>query len=156
MVEPVTPTPGQPPSRIEEALRTHLEGKLSDTELISVMSLVHALVVNVQQNYHLTQRSDLYADEAEKLDRLVPGFGQKYTDAFIRGIDHQIQWEKDDQSILRDAQRRGMDYGFIAAVLLVVGAVICGVMGAKEVGIALAGASAVGMVGKFIDGWRRK
>ena len=155
-MEPVGPVPNSLPSRIEEDLRTQLQGKLPEADLVSVMSLVHALVVNVQQNYHLTQRSDLYADEAEKLELLVHGFGAKYADALIRGIHHQIEWEKEDQAILREGQKRGMDYGLIVAALLIIGAVICGVMGAKEVGIALAGASALGMVGKFIDGRRHK
>lgn len=155
-MEPVGPVPNSLPSRIEEDLRTQLQGKLPEADLVSVMSLVHALVVNVQQNYHLTQRSDLYADEAEKLELLVPGFGAKYADALIRGIHHQIEWEKEDQAILREGQKRGMDYGLIVAALLIIGAVVCGVMGAKEVGIALAGASALGMVGKFIDGRRHK
>lgn len=155
-MEPTGSTLSPLPSRIEEDLRIQLQGKLPETDLAQVMSLVHALVVNVQQNYHLTQRSELYADEAEKLERMVPGFGAKYADALIRGIHHQMEWEKEDQAILREGQKRGMNFGFFVAVLLIAGAVYCASVGATAIGIALAGASALGMVGKFIDGRRNK
>jgi hypothetical protein len=157
MSVPDSTLPPALPSTVETELRTRLEGRLAESDLDTVIDTVHAVILRIEQTCHLSASSDaLHADETEKLDRLVPGFAREYASVFLRGINHQIEWEKEDQSILREAQKRGMDYGFIIGIALVVGAVICGVTGAREVGMALAGASAVGMVGKFIDGWRRK
>ncbi len=141
-------------TQIEDVLQTELSTKLPAADLASVLSLVHA--ANVQQNYHLGPKSNLHADDVERLEALAPGFGSKYADAFIAGIYSQMEWDKEDQSILRDGQKRGMNFGLVVSLSLIAGAVYCAHVEATAIGIALVGASALGMVGKFIDGRRNK
>lgn len=143
------------PAELEAELRTALQ-PLPASDRDRILATVQALIFKIEQNYHLASSDGLHAEEAACLDALVPGFAERYTALFLRGIEHQMHWETEDQAILKDAQKRGMNYGFIIGLALVIGAVICGMAGATGVGIALAGASAVGMVGKFVDGWRRR
>lgn len=116
-----------------------------------------------QHNYHFTTGPWIPAETVRDIDALCPGFGQKYTELMLErgrlalaGAEHRIQWERAEQAANHSIFRRGMDYGFIIAVLMVVGAVICGVMGAEKTAMALVGGAALSLVGKFIDGRRNK
>jgi len=116
-----------------------------------------------QHNYHLPDGPWIPHDSVQGIEALCPGFAQRYSDLLLeRGrvalahAEHEIAWEKSEQTAQRELLRRGMNFGLVVSLALILGAVYCASIGATAIGTVLVGAAALGMVGKFIDGSHHK
>lgn len=92
------------------------------------------------------------AEQFKIYEDTCPGAGNR----ILTSMEQEQAWrhkmdEKALASTLSDTNK-GQNYGFFIMLSLVIGAVVCGVMGNNLVGVALVAAAAVNVVRKFIDG----
>lgn len=116
-----------------------------------------------QHNYHFPDGPWVSKDIAEALDDIDPGFARQYAQLLLarmtlslRQGEHEIEWEKTEQLGQRTGHRLGLLAGVVLALSMVGGAVFCAFIGQKEVGLALVGASALGLIPHFVNSWRKK
>lgn len=149
------------PADVESAVKEALRGVVDDDKVPVVTRSLSALLVRLETRH--VPAGSLDVAEIEFLDRLAPEshFAERVMELTLqqgeldllrqRGEIEGFQQRRDN---IRDIQRLGMTFGFGLGLVLALGAVACALVGAWQVGVALAGASAFGMVAKFIDAWR--
>jgi len=143
----------QLPADIEAELdRATKQLNLSEDQRKVVLAQFRQLFFKVEQHHH--GPSLLHADEVERMERMAPGFAQKFGEALVEDMREENRFQTEEQRLRDKYQGRGMNYGLLIAILLIVGALICAWLDQEEVAIALVGAAALGMVAKFIEGWR--
>jgi hypothetical protein len=162
MSDPSEPSQGSLPAELKNEIASALsEVGVPEDARSKILAVVQTSIS--QHNYHFSDGPWIPAEAVKEIEVLCPGFTLKYSELmlergrlFLAGAEHRIQWEKSEQTENHALFRRGMNFGFLISLALIVGAVYCAYVGATAIGIALVGASALGMVGKFIDGRRNK
>ncbi|RAU20425.1 hypothetical protein CU669_18400 [Paramagnetospirillum kuznetsovii] len=154
----LTPLTIQGDSELESELR---KLGIPEAELPKVFAVIQTRIS--QHNYHLPDGSWIHPDAVQGIDALCPGFAKRYSDLLLeRGrvalahAEHEIAWEKNEQASQSALLKKGMQFGFVVSLVLIMGAIYCATIGATLIGSILVGAAALGMVGKFIDGAHRK
>lgn len=88
----------------------------------------------------------------KEYDDALPGSG----DRLIRMVEQDLTHSQSLQTKALDADiadmKEGRRLGFAALVLLISGAILCGVIGQQTIALALLGASMVGAIGTLIKG----
>ncbi len=81
-------------------------------------------------------------------EQTLPGAADRILTLTEKQEDHRIAWEAKAQKEVS----RGQIFGFVVAVLMIIGAVVCAALDQAWIGTALVGTSALGIVTAFIQG----
>jgi uncharacterized membrane protein len=88
----------------------------------------------------------------EAYERICPGSADRLIRMAEDSLAHNIAVSQKQQADDAADRRHGMNLGFGALALLVIGATICGVVGQPELAVGFLATGVVGTVGKFIVG----
>jgi uncharacterized membrane protein len=85
-------------------------------------------------------------------EQICPGAADRIISMAERNLDHaQRMQDKSLDGEIADI-RAGRWFGFAALMALIIGAIACGLMGQKEIALALLTTGALGTIGAFIKG----
>lgn len=88
----------------------------------------------------------------KEYDDALPGSGDRLIGMVERDLAHaQVLQTKALEADIAD-MREGRRLGFVALVLLIGGAILCGAIGQQTIALALLGASVIGTIGTLIKG----
>lgn len=144
------PTPTDP-SRGDDPLAHELARRLSSIigrdQRAQVVAQVMSAVYEERFSGPIAHPAHLREYEA-----ICPGAAERIIAMAERNLDHaQRMQEKTVDGELADI-KAGRWFGFAALMVLIVGAIACGLMGQKEIALALLGTGALGTIGAFIRG----
>lgn len=88
----------------------------------------------------------------EEYERILPGSGRELLDMAKSNLTHSQDLQSRALGADIDDMKEGRRLGFAALVVLMVGAIICGLLNKDTIALALLGATVVGTIGQLIKG----
>lgn len=124
---------------------------------------VGALVPTGQRDQVIAQVTSLVTEERfsgpiphprhlAEYDKIVPGSAAQIIQMAHDNLCHNQNLQSQALSADIDDTREGRRLGFAALVILMVGAIVCGLVGKDAIALAMLGATVVGTIGRFIQG----
>ncbi|MET3824571.1 putative membrane protein [Sphingomonas sp. PvP055] len=147
--------------------KQNLPSKISDSKsdpfADEVAKRVGAIVSGPQRSQVVAQMVSLVKEERfsgplphprhfKEYDETVPGSGNRLLSLVEGNLAHtQMLQTTALQADIAD-MKEGRRLGFAALVIMIIGAIICGILGKDVIAIALLGASVIGAIGTLIKG----
>ncbi len=130
---------------LEEKLEAELH--LEPAQAAQAVEIVRSVMVSRQFSGPLPSPQSL-----AQFEKVLPGTADRIISMAEKSQDHQHDWN--DRALNSEINKGniGMYGGLFVSILLVVGSVVCAFLGQTVVAVALVGASAIGLVGRLIDG----
>lgn len=110
----------------------------------------NVIISGIQAYYYRGQLPD--PASLERFDQIIPNGAERIFDRFEKQSDHRMYLEKKViESQIKDGQR-GQVFGFIIAILFLIGSIYLAMNGFETVASVLGGTTVVGLVTAFIYG----
>lgn len=140
-----------------EKLRREIEKQISDAapglKTDQIMEQVDSLAI-MQAELHSETFSGPFPHpkHVKEYEECLPGCFDRMLTMAEKSLDSQIENNKRIIDHQINDSKRGMQYGLVALILIILAAVICAVTNHEKVAIVFGGMSIVGIVGVFVMG----
>ncbi len=126
-----------------------MELHLEPAQAAQAVEIVRSVMVSRQFSGPLPSPQSL-----AQFEKAQPGAADRIISMAEKSQDHQHNWNDHAFSSEIHKGNVGMYGGLFVSILLVSGSVVCAFLGQTVVAVALVGTSAIGLVGRLIDGPR--